>query len=52
MLMKVIDVSEHQGTIDWNRVKPQINAAILRVGYGSDITNQDDKQWNRNVSEC
>jgi GH25 family lysozyme M1 (1,4-beta-N-acetylmuramidase) len=48
----VIDVSEHQGKIDWEKVKPNIDAALLRVGYGSDIASQDDKQWARNVSEC
>ena len=32
-----IDVSEHQGVIDWSLVKPNIDFAILRCGYGSDI---------------
>mgnify|MGYP000958307046 CR=1 FL=1 len=31
MSLRVIDVSEHQGIIDWNRVKSQIAGAILRV---------------------
>lgn len=48
----IIDVSEHQGAIDWEAVKCQIEAAILRCGYGKDIPEQDDKQWSRNVSEC
>lgn len=52
MSKKVIDVSEHQGTINWNTVKSQIDGAILRCGYGSDYTSQDDKQWSRNISEC
>ena len=34
--LKVIDVSEHQGVIDWEKVKPQIDGAILRCGYGMD----------------
>ena len=49
-----IDVSEHNGTINWNAVKNsgQVDFAILRVGYGDDCSYQDDKQWARNVSEC
>lgn len=50
--MKVIDVSEHQGIINWEQVKGQIDGAILRVGYGDDIVSQDDKQWKRNADEC
>lgn len=48
----IIDVSEHNGTFDWDSVKDKIEGAILRCGYGSDIQKQDDKQWARNVSEC
>ena len=48
----VIDVSEHQGIIDWNKVKSKIDGAIIRCGYGDDITSQDDKQFARNLSEC
>lgn len=51
-MIKVIDVSEHNGTIDWTKVKLQISGVIIRLGYGSDQANQDDKQWARNVSEC
>ena len=53
MQITVIDVSEHQGIIDWNAAKPHIDGAILRVGYGSDgFPNQDDKKWLRNATEC
>ena len=45
MAYKVIDVSEHQGTIDWNAVKGNIDGAIIRCGYGDDISSQDDKQF-------
>lgn len=48
----LIDVSEHQGVIDWERAKKYIDGAILRCGYGMDIISQDDKQWGRNVTEC
>ena len=48
----VIDVSEHQCVLDWEAIKPHIDGAIIRCGYGDDIASQDDKQWQRNVSEC
>lgn len=50
---KGIDVSEHQGEINWEAVKADgIDFAILRLGYGDDYNFQDDKQWARNVAEC
>lgn len=46
--MKVIDVSEHQGTIDWKKVKANgIDAAIIRIGYGNGT---EDKQLKANLS--
>lgn len=48
----LIDVSEHKGKIDWEKVKPQIDGAILRCGYGMDIQRQDDAQFKRNADEC
>lgn len=48
----VIDVSEWQGKIDWEKVKPHISGAILRCGYGSDLEKQDDAQFKRNADEC
>ena len=52
MTLKVIDVSKHQGVIDWEKVKPHIDGAILRCGYGMDIQSQDDKYFKRNADEC
>ena len=54
VVAKGIDVSEHQGWINWDAVKNsgKVDFAILRVGYGDNYTFQDDKQWARNVSEC
>lgn len=52
-MSRVVDVSEHNGNIDWAKVKASgIVGAILRCGYGQDQTGQDDKKWLRNVSEC
>lgn len=52
MKLRGIDVSHHQGTIDWNKVKNQIDYAILSIGYGDNISSQDDKQFYRNAKEC
>ena len=51
-MKKLIDVSTHQGVIDWEKVKPHIDGAILRCGYGMDIEKQDDAQFKRNADEC
>lgn len=48
----LIDVSEHQGKIDWEKVMYHIDGAILRCGYGSDYEDQDDEQFKRNADEC
>ena len=48
-----IDVSEHNGKIDWEKVKSSgIDFAIIRCGYGMDLPKQDDKYWQYNVTEC
>lgn len=48
-----IDVSEHQGVIDWDKVKAsgKVDFAILRAGYGKE-SSQTDRQFERNYSEC
>lgn len=48
-MTKGIDVSEHQGVIDWEKVKPQIDFAMVRAGYGK---NNIDPQFIRNATEC
>lgn len=48
-----IDVSEHQGEINWEKVKGQIAFAILRLGWiGNNNNHTLDKQFERNYSEC
>ena len=48
----IIDVSEHNGKIDWAKAKPHIDGAIIRIGYGQDSTSQDDKRATENINEC
>ena len=45
----IVDVSEHQGKIDWEAVKPNIGGAIIRIAYG---TQKNDNYVTRNISEC
>lgn len=53
MNKNVIDVSYHNGVIDWKKAKAAgVEGAILRCGYGMDRTDQDDKQFKRNADEC
>ena len=49
-----IDVSEHNGTIDWDKAKADgVDFAILRIGFIHDNgRGRSDYQWERNVSEC
>ncbi len=47
--LRGIDVSEYQGTIDWDHVADRIDFAMLRAGYGD---NNIDKQFIRNITEC
>ena len=48
-----VDVSDHQGTINWDAVKKDgIDFAIIRCGYGKNDSSQDDKQFARNIAEC
>ena len=52
-LAKGIDVSSHQGRIDWEAVKADgVTFAIIRCGYGSNYTDQDDSCYAYNMSEC
>ena len=48
----IIDVSSHDGKLDWKKLKPEIAGAIIRCGYGSDYVHQDDKWYAYNVEEC
>lgn len=52
MMFKGIDVSEHQGIIDWSAVKSSgIDFAIIRAGYGRELS-QKDKQFENNYAGC
>ena len=46
-----IDVSEHNGKIDWAKMKDKVAYVIIRVGYGQDgFPEQDDEQFTNNIA--
>ena len=49
-----IDISTHNGFIDWGKVKAsgQVDFAILRCGFGREHPRQVDRQFERNYAEC
>ncbi len=50
---KGIDVSYAQGSIDWSKIKnSDVSWAIIRCGYGDNLSSQDDAQWERNTAAC
>ncbi|WP_165251932.1 RICIN domain-containing protein [Adlercreutzia sp. ZJ304] len=50
---KGIDVSYHNGVINWTAVKNSgVNFAIIRCGYGQNFVSQDDDRWKQNVQGC
>ena len=51
-MLKGIDVSSYQGRIDWNKVKPYIDFAIIRCGWGNNSRRQDDVYFERNSRMC
>lgn len=49
MEVKGIDISNHNGRIDFNKIKDQGLFCLIRVAYGS---NGIDKMGNYNMTEC
>lgn len=51
--VECIDVSSHNGNLDWDTIKADgVVCAMIRIGYGSDVESQDDVQAIRNMQEC
>ena len=47
-----IDVSVHNGDINWQAVKSVADFAIIRCGYGQNFAYQDDSQFEANMQGC
>ena len=45
-----VDISEYQPSIDWPTLHQNADFAIIRCGYGDDISSQDDRWWSRHVA--
>lgn len=52
ILYRGIDVSDWNGNVDFLALRDKIDFAILRCGYGSDYSMQDDRCFARNVRAC
>lgn len=52
MAKRVIDISYAQGFVNFEALKPYVDGVIIQLGYGSDMTSQDDVQFDRSVREC
>lgn len=46
MIKRGVDVSAHQGMINWDLAKSQLEAVIIRAGYGK---NNIDQKWVPNI---
>lgn len=51
ILTKGIDVSKHNGFIDWSKAKKDIDFAIIRAGYGR-LASQKDIKFEKNYQGC
>lgn len=47
----VVDVSRHQGLLDWEALAAEVDGAIIRMGYGGDSERQDDDKYFFNLDE-
>lgn len=53
MSWKGVDISEHNGNVDFNALKNAgIEFVIIRCGFGSDYTHQDDSYFETNVQKA
>ena len=51
-IYKGIDVSSHNGTINWGEVANEVDFAIIRLGYGGGEDGRDDTNFIDNVRGC
>jgi GH25 family lysozyme M1 (1,4-beta-N-acetylmuramidase) len=50
-MLKGIDISQWQGSIDWNKVKNQVDFVIIRAGYGK-YSSQKDPRFEEYYAAC
>lgn len=50
---KGVDISKHNGDFDVNKLKEAgYSFAMIRCGFGDDLTSQDDAMFEKNVQKC
>ncbi|MED3799930.1 GH25 family lysozyme [Lysinibacillus capsici] len=49
MNKKIIDISHHQGNIDWEKASKEVSLAIIRTQYGISTI---DRKYNQNIKGC
>lgn len=53
MQKKGVDISEHNGSVDFQALKNAgVQFVIIRLGYGSDYVSQDDSRFSENVRKA
>ena len=52
MELKGIDISNAQGNINFDLLKPEVDFVIIRCGWGGDYTKQDDPKFNEYRQAC
>ena len=45
-----VDISEHNGTVDWLKLSKKIDFAILRIGWVGNTSNAIDKKFKENYN--
>ncbi|MEA0556089.1 GH25 family lysozyme [Lysinibacillus irui] len=48
-MSKIIDISHHQGAIDWSKASKDVSLAIIRTQYG---TSTIDRKYIQNIEGC
>ncbi|MFJ8516167.1 GH25 family lysozyme [Lysinibacillus xylanilyticus] len=48
-MSKIIDISHHQGDIDWSKASKEVDLAIIRTQYG---TSTIDRKYVQNINGC
>lgn len=51
-MLKGIDVSYANGSIDWSQVRKNIDFAIIRSTFGLDLPSQTDNFFTQNADGC
>ncbi len=49
---KGIDISHHNGDIDFKKLKKEVDFVIVRCGYGQNYKSQDDRKYEEYIKGC